>query len=86
MNTIAIKKEEKLLSYLSNGLENSPDTSVARAKQQEGLEVFRELMLFQTAKDMQDSLWNKVYQNSFSRCRSRFDEPSKVSLGSRERR
>lgn len=86
VNNIALEKERVLLEYLSNNLIDSPDTSVARCKQQEGLEVFKDLMLLQSAKDMQDNEFKKIYQNSFSRCRSRFDEYSKVSLTSKERK
>lgn len=86
MNTIAVQKEEKLLDYLCNDLEDSPDTSVARAKQQEGLEVFKETRLLETAKHIREKDFKQFYKNSFSRCRSRFDEFSKVSLGARERR
>ena len=86
MNVIANAKEKKLLDYLCNGLENSPDTSTARCKQQVGLEVFKETMRLHTVRTMQDIQLMKVYENSFSRCRSRFDEFSRVSLGARERR
>jgi hypothetical protein len=84
LNEIALKKEEILLNYLCNDLVDSPDTSVARCKQQKGLEVFKETMLLHTVKSMQDNEFQKIYQNSFSRCRSRFDEYSRVSLTSKE--
>jgi hypothetical protein len=87
MNSIAMKKEERLLDgYLCNGLVDSPDTSVARRKQQKGLEVFRDIMLLHTVETMQEINFQHTYVNSFSRCRSRFDEFSRVCLGSRERK
>lgn len=86
INFIALKKEEEVLDYLCNGLENSPDTSAARCDQQKGLEVFRKTMMMQTVRCMQDNEFHRIYQNSFSRCRSRFDEYSRVSLTSKKRR
>lgn len=86
LNAIANAKIEEVLAYLCNGLENSPDTSSARAEQQKGLEVFRETMLMQSVEDMQDNEYHRIYQNSFSRCRSRFDEHFRVSLTSKERK
>lgn len=86
MNAIANAKIEEVLEYLCNGLKNSPDTSAARCEQQKGLEVFRETMLMQSVEDMQDNEYHRIYQNSFSRCRSRVDERSRVSLTSKERK
>ena len=86
MNKIALAKEDELLDYLCNGLVDSPDTSAARCKQQKGLKVFKNTMLLQTVRSMQDNEFQKIYQNSFSRCRSRFDEYSRVSLTSKERK
>ena len=81
MNTIAVEMERRLLDgYLCNDLVDSPDTSVARAKQQKGIEVFKETMLLHTVETMQDSEFQETYVNSFSRCRSRFDEYSRVDL------
>lgn len=86
INFIALDKERKVLDYLSNDLEDSPDTAAARCEQQKGLEVFRKTMLMQTVRCMQDNEFYKIYQNSFSRCRSRLDEHSRVSLTSKKRR
>jgi hypothetical protein len=86
MNNIAMQKEKTLLDYLCNDLVDSPDTSVARMKQQKGLEVFKQTMLLHTVRTMQDTEFQKTYVNSFSRCRSRFDEFSRVCLTSRERK
>lgn len=89
MNKVAMEKEKRLLDgYLCNGLVNSPDTSVARRKQQRGLglEVFEQIMLMHTVETMQEINFQHTYVNSFSRCRSRFDEFSRVSLASVERK
>ncbi len=81
MNTIAVEMERRLLDgYLCNDLVDSPDTSVARAKQMKGIETFKETMRLHTVKTMQDNEFQKIYVNSFSRCRSRFDEYSRVDL------
>lgn len=85
MNQIAILKNKEVLEYLHNGLVNSPDTIAARHEQQKGLEVFRKTMLIQSIECMQDNEFHKIYYNSFSRCRSRFDEYARVSLTSVER-
>ena len=71
---------------MCNGLVGYPDTAVARQEQQKGHEVFRNTMKMQTVKTVQDNEFNKIYNNSFSRCRSRFDEYAKVNLTSRERK
>lgn len=86
MNFIAQEKEAEVIAYLHNGLVDSPDTSTARYEQQKGLEVFRKTMMMQTVRCMKDNEFHKIYQNSFSRCRSRFDEYSRVSLTSKKRR
>lgn len=86
VNYIALAKEEEVLKYLCNGLVNSPDTNAARCEQQKGLEVFRKTMKMQTVQCMQENEFRKIYQNSFSRCRSRFDEYSRISLTSKERK
>lgn len=86
LNYIALAKDTEVLDYLCNGLVDSPDTNAARCEQQKGLEVFRKTTRMQTIRCMQDNEFRKIYQNSFSRCRSRFDEYSKVSLTSNERR
>ncbi len=86
MNAIANAKIKEVLDYLCNDLEDSPDTSVARCEQQKGLEVFRKTMLMQSVEDMQENEYHSIYQNSFSRCRSRFDEYYRVSLTSKERK
>lgn len=85
LNSIAIEKEKEVLGYLCNGLVNSPDTNAARCEQQKGLEVFRKTMLMQSVEDMQDNEFHKIYQSSFSRCRSRYDEWFRVSLTSKLR-
>ncbi len=85
MNYIASTKEEEVFSYLSNGLKGMPDTSPARYEQQKGLEVFRKTMMMQTVRCMKDNEFHKIYENSFSRCRSRWDEYSRVSLTSKKR-
>lgn len=86
MNNIAHEKENEVLNYLCNGLVNFPDTCVARQEQQKGLEVFRKTMLMQSVRCAQDNEFHKIYHNSFSRCRSRFDEYARVSLTSKERK
>ncbi len=86
MNNIASKKKVEILSYLQNGLIDSPDTCAARRKQQEGLIVFKKTMQMLTVRGMQDNENDKIYYNSFSRCRSRLDEYSRVSLTSVERK
>lgn len=85
MNSIALEKENEVFSYLSNGLKGMPDTSTARYEQQKGLEVFRKTMMMQTVRCMKDNEFHKIYENSFSRCRSRWDEYSRVSLTSKKR-
>ncbi len=86
MNNIAKAKEEEVLKYLCNGLVNSPDTRAARFKQQQGLEVFRHAAFLRTVDIMKSNAYQEIYNNSFSRCRSRFDEYSRVSLTSKERK
>ena len=86
MNEIAIAKIKEVHGYLSNGLVDSPDTSVARYEQQKGLEVFRKTHQIHTDETMQDCDFHKIYQNKSFGCRSRFDEFSRVSLTSKERK
>lgn len=86
MNNIAKAKEEEVLKYLCNGLVNSPDTIAGRFQQQQGLEVFRKSIFLQTADIMKSNDYQEIYKNSFSRCRSRFDEYARFSLTSKERK
>lgn len=86
MNNIAQSKENDVLDYICNGLVNSPDTIAGRFKQQQDLEVFRQSALLQTVDIMQSNDYQEIYKNSFSRCRSRFDEYARVSLTSKERK
>lgn len=87
MNPIANGKIKEVIDYLHVDLEYpAVDTSSSRQQQQKGLEVFRDTMNMLTVKDMQDLEYIKVYQNSFSRCRSRYDEHSRVSLASEKRK
>lgn len=85
MNGIAKAKEKELLAYLCNGLVDSPDTPAARYKQMQGIEVFKKTASMQTVRNMQDNEYYGIYNNSFSRCRSRFDEYPRVNLTSCER-
>lgn len=82
----ALEKEAMVLDYLCNGLVGYPDTAVARQEQQKGLEVFRKTMQIQTVETVQDNEFHKIYNNSFSRCRSGFDEYAKVNLTSKYRK
>lgn len=86
MNYIALEKSKEVLEYLCNDLVDSPDTHAARCEQQKGLEVFRQTMKMQSIRCMKDNEFHRTYQNSFSRCRSRFDEYSRISLTSKERK
>lgn len=86
MNGIAKAKETELLAYLCNGLENLPDTPAARYKQMQGIEVFKKVAAHQTVRNMQDNDYHGILNNSFSRCRSRFDEYPRILLTSRERK
>lgn len=82
MNAIANSKIKEVINYLHIDIEDPVDTPVSRAEQQKGLEVFRKTMLMLSANDMEDNEYCEIYKNSFSRCRSRFDEFSRVSLTS----
>lgn len=86
MNNIAKAKENDVLDYICNGLVNSPDTIAGRFKQLQGLEVFRKSISLQTADIMKSNDYQEIYKNSFSRCRSRFDEYGRISLTSKERK
>lgn len=86
MNNIAKAKETELLQYLCNGIIDSPDTSAARYKQQQGIDVFKKTASMQTIRMMQDNEYQNIYWNSFSRCRSRFDEYPRILLTSKERK
>ena len=85
MNIIALEKSKEVLEYLCNGLEDSPDTHAARCEQQKGLEVFGQTARMQSIACMKDNEFHGAYRNSFSRCRSRFDEWERISLTSFER-
>lgn len=86
MNGIAKAKEKELLAYLCNGIENSPDTPAARYKQMRGIEVFKKVAEHQTVRNMQDNDYCEIYKNKSFGCRSRFQEPYRINLTSRERR
>ncbi len=87
MNEIANSKIKEVIDYLHVDLERpAVDTPSSRVEQQKGLEVRRATAEMLTVKDMQDLEYHKPYQNSFSRCRSRFDEHSRVSLTSKKRK
>ena len=85
MNPIANCKIKEVINYLCVDIEDPVDTPVSRAEQQKGLEVFRKTMLMLSADDMADNEYCEIYKNSFSRCRSRFDEYSRVLLTSKLR-
>ena len=87
MNYIALAKEDEVLKYLCNGLpEGRPNTAAARCEEQKGLEVFRKTMKTQSVACMQENEFRKIYQNSFPGVRTRFQEYSRISLASVERK
>lgn len=85
MNNIASTKKEELLGYVCNGLENQPDTCMTRHHQQKGLKVFKKTHDMLTLETYKAAENDKYYYNSFSRCRSRIDEPHRVQLTSAKR-
>lgn len=90
MNPIANKKESEILDYLSNDIEEAVDTSAHYCKQQEGIEtIFNFTILHNVSKErklLHDLIFSKIFSNSFSTVRSRFDEFAKISLTSKERK
>ena len=85
MNIIAQKKNRKLeSSYVDNDL-SSKDAHFVLAKEKRDTFLFNEAQQLMTKKGMRDNYYYRIYENSFSRLRNRFDECGRVSLTSKNR-
>lgn len=67
-------------------LADLPDTAAVRAAEVEHSDIFRSTYRRLTARGMRENHYYRIYENSFSRCRTRFDECGRVSLTSKKRK
>ena len=67
-------------------LADLPDTYAVRAQEVKHSHIFRSTYRRLTAQGMHENRYYRIYENSFSRCRTRFDECGRVSLTSKKRR
>ena len=85
MSYIAKSKCEELKASFSIDTSNLPDTCAVRAQEKEISLPFKLTRRVLTVEGMRDNSYYRIYENSFSRCRSRFDEYGRVSLREKTR-
>ena len=77
---IAKSKCEELKSSFWVDTSIFPDTCAVRAMEKEMSLPFKLTRRVLTVEGMRDNSYYRINENSFSRCRSRFDEFGRVSL------
>ena len=85
MNIIANKKSEKVLSSYRADSEANVELRIIRAREKRDAILFTETQQMLTVKGMRENQYYRIYENSFSRSRNRFDECGRVSLTSKNR-
>lgn len=81
MNKIAESKCEDILSLFKSNTADLPDCCAVRAEEKGDSDVFKFLRKL-SVRGMKDNWYYRIYENSFSRARSRFDECGRVNLTS----
>ena len=84
MNIIAQKKIEKLEKSFRTDSRANIDPRIIRANEKRDADLF-ETQQMMTVKGMRENHYYRIYENSFSRLRNRFDECGRVSLTSKNR-
>ena len=86
MSGIAKRRCKEILASYTCDLSDMPDTREVRAREIEDSGIFRSTYRRLTARGMRENHYYRIYENSFSRCRNRFDECGRVSLTSKRRK
>ena len=87
MNTLCRKQCCDILGSFASDSSGLPETSSVRVRERRDSHIFyfRDWHNIRTPRGVQESRYYRIYENSFSRKRNRFDEGGRISLCAKER-